>query len=197
MRDTFLITDGRGDVRRVRDLVASALAGGVRGIQLREPRLSARDLGELCRELMPRVEGVGGLLFVNDRVDVVAAGFAHGVQLGHRSLRPAEARGMLPEAALIGCSVHDLAQVAAGSDADFLILAPLFVTNSKPGVTPLGLDGARELIAASPRPVVVLGGIDASNVASAREIGASGVAVMSAVCDSNDPRSAAAALVAT
>ena len=46
-------------------------------------------------------------------------------------------------------------------------------------------------------PVILLGGIDASNAGSAREIGASGVAVMSAVWDASDPRSAAAALVAT
>jgi thiamine-phosphate pyrophosphorylase len=195
--DTMLITDGRGDPDRVIRVVAAALAGGVRGVQVREPSLSAREVCALCEELKPRVEAVGGELFVNDRVDVVAAGYAHGVQLGYRSLRPVAARRVLPASARVGYSVHDLAQIREGEAADFFILAPLFPTGSKPGVEPLGLDRAGELVAASPRPVVLLGGIDAANARSAREIGASGVAVMRAVCDADDPRSAAAALVAT
>lgn len=195
--DTFLITDGSGELARIHDIIAAALDGGVRGIQVREPSLSARQLCTLCADLKPRIDACGGVLVVNDRADVVAAGLAHGVQLGHRSLRPEAARRFLPRSAIIGCSVHDLSQIQEAVAADFVVLAPLFATGSKPGAEPLGLSRARELVSASLLPVILLGGIDVSNAGSAREIGASGVAVMSAVCDASDPRSAAAALVAT
>ena len=137
------------------------------------------------------------MLLVNDRVDVAAAGMVHGVHLGHRSLPPDTVRAILPEESIIGFSVHDAEQMAAGAAADYFILAPLFSTGSKPGARPLGLERARELLAAWPRPTFLLGGIDCTNVSAAREIGGQGVAVMSAVCDATDPRAAAAGLVAT
>jgi hypothetical protein len=109
--DTFLITDGSGELARIHGIISAALDGGVRGIQVREPSLSARQLCALCADLKPRIDACGGVLVVNDRADVVAAGLAHGVQLGHRSLRPEAARRFLPRSAIIGCSVHDLSQI--------------------------------------------------------------------------------------
>ena len=189
-----VVTDGRGDLERVVELVAAAVDGGARAVQLREPSWSARSMAIACERVRPRLHSVRGLLLVNDRADVVAAGLADGVQLGHRSLSPDAVRPFLPAGACIGFSAHDATQTRLGQSADFVILAPLFATACKPDVAPLGLRRAAELITASAVPVVLLGGIDAGNAAEAREIGSCGVAVMSAVCDATDPRSAAAAL---
>ena len=194
---TFLITDGRADLARLGDLLRAALDGGIRGVQIREPRLSARDLAALCSEWKTAFDTVDGLLMINDRVDVAAAGLTHGVHLGHRSLPPCTARAILPETSVIGFSVHDAEQMAGGAAADYFVLAPLFETTSKPLAQPLGLERARDLLVTRPRPTILLGGIDASNAGAAREIGGQGVAVMSAVCNATDPRAAAAELVAT
>ena len=80
--ELVLISDGLGDPNRLAKLVALAVTGGVRAVQLREPDMSARVLADLCRQLLPVLERVGGLLLVNDRADLVAAGLAHGVHLG-------------------------------------------------------------------------------------------------------------------
>jgi thiamine monophosphate synthase len=48
----------------------------------------------------------------------------------------------------------------------------------------------------APLPLVAIGGIDASRCAAAREAGAAGVAVISAVAGAADPLAAVRALVA-
>lgn len=194
---TVLLTDGRGDGERIVAIVRAAVAGGIRAVQLREFTMTARQIAELCAPLRDVLAPVGGSLIVNDRADVVAAGLADGVHLGHRSLGPAEVRKFLPQGALIGWSCHDAEGLRAAFAVDYVVLAPVFATTSKPDATPLGIERAAQLVAASPRSVVLLGGITPANVGQARQIGAYGVAAMGAVCDATDPQKAAAALVAS
>ena len=191
---TMLITDGVGDPSRIGTIVRAVVAGGVRAVQLREPKLSAQQLVELCVGLRPILAHEGGVLIVNDRADVVAAGFADGVHLGHRSLTPESVRAFLPPGCLVGWSAHSADELRRGASADYAILAPLFPTASKPGASPLGLETARDLVSISSCPVVLLGGVVPTNVQSARETGAVGVAAMSAFCGARDPRAAAEAL---
>ena len=54
----LLITDGRGDVARLEDIVTASLAGGVRAVQLREHAMSARRLAQICERLRPEFESV-------------------------------------------------------------------------------------------------------------------------------------------
>jgi len=194
---TVLLTDGRGDGERIVAIARAAVAGGIRAIQLREFEMTARQIAALCAPLRDLLAPVHGLLIVNDRADVVAAGLADGVHLGHRSLGPAEVREFLPAGALLGCSCHDAEELRAACLVDYVVLAPVFATNSKPGATPLGIEPAAQLVLSSPRPVVLLGGITPANVRQARQIGAYGVAAMGGVCDATDPQAVVAALVAS
>lgn len=175
------ITDGRGDLARIESLVDQALLGGVRAFQIREPQVDDDALAALCTRVHPRVRDAGGLLLLNARVALVASGFADGVQLPARAPDVAAVRARLPGGAVIGGSVHDRAEIEARSGADFLVLAPVLATRRKPGVEPLGLPRARELLAATARPVVWLGGFDAVTIASIGEgAGPCGLAVLSA-----------------
>ena len=193
---TVLITDSRGGYERLLRLCRAALAGGIRALQIREPVWSAAEVARACETLLPDVEACGGLLLVNDRADVAAAGLAHGVHLGTRSLRPDQVRPFVGERVLIGFSAHGGAEIeaAARQGADYVSLSPVWPTSSKPGAAALGPELARRLTAAAPLPVVWLGGIDAARVPECAA--AAGIAVVSAVCAADDPTAAAAALVA-
>ncbi len=177
------ITDGRGDLARIESLVDQALRGGVRAFQIREPQVDDEALAALCTRVHPRVRDAGGLLLLNARVALVASGFADGVHLPARAPDVAAVRARLPGHAVIGASVHDHAEIDARSDADFLVLAPVLATRSKPGVEALGLRRARELQAGTVRPMVWLGGFDAITIA-AIDAGPRpcGFAVLSAWC---------------
>lgn len=197
-----LVTDGRGDIARLERVVAAAVAAGVRCVQLREPQLSARGVMNACERLAPMLNAAGGLLLVNDRLDVVAAGFAHGGQVGHRTLPPDVARRLLGPHALLGYSAHDQAELdlAVVSDCDFALLSPVWPTSSKPGAPYLGLGRAANLTAKARLPVVWLGGIGASQLAELASVPASGrpvgFAVRSAIMEAQDPGEASQALLA-
>ena len=152
--------------------------------------MTARALGELCRALRPLVERADGLLLVNDRADLVAAGLAHGVHLGHRSLEPRQVRRFLPPDCLVGCSAHDPESLAAAAEqgADYASLSPVFPTGCKPGAAAIGPRAAEAWTRAARLPVIWLGGLDRAELGRLRDCGAHGFALRSALCDAADPR---------
>ena len=191
-----LVTDGRGDAARLCRLVAAAVDGGLRTVQLREPALPAADYASLCERLAAILRAVGGVLLLNDRVAAARAEVAAGVHLGARSMPVAEARARLGPAAWIGFSAHDAAEIAsaAAQGADYVSLSPVWPTTCKPGAPALGLPAALRIAQRAPLPVVLLGGIDERRAAELRGRWSGGVAVRSAICEAADPRPATAAL---
>ncbi len=192
-----LITDGAGDLDRIQTVVAAALAAGFAAVQLREPKLGARQLAALCERLWPRVLEHDALLLVNDRVDVAALDMAHGVHLGFRSLAPGHARQVLGAHKLVGFSAHDEAELswAMGQGVDYVILAPIFRSPTKPEARPLGIDRARTLVAAANVPAILLGGLNEHTLQEAVSVAAHGHAFISAVFQARDPEQAARRLV--
>jgi thiamine-phosphate diphosphorylase/hydroxymethylpyrimidine kinase/phosphomethylpyrimidine kinase len=173
------------------DLVTTAVAGGVRLIQLREKEGETRHLvatGERMREIC---HDHGALFIVNDRVDVAAACGADGVHLGQEDLPPRVARALLGPEAIIGVSVATLdeARLAVAAGADYLGLGPVYPTGSKDCSNALcGHDLLAEVARQAPIPVVAIGGITPGNTLPLLEAGAKGVAVISAYCGAPDPR---------
>lgn len=198
----LLVTDGRGDVGRLERIVGQAVAFGVRCVQLREPQLSARGLLHACERLAPLLQAVGGLLLVNDRLDVAAAGRAHGAQVGHRSLPPEVARAVLGPSAILGYSAHDQAELdlAVVADCDFALLSPVWSTTSKPDMPCLGVPRAANLTSKARLPVVWLGGVGVAQLAELASVPVAGrpigIAVRSGIMSAEDPGAAVAALLA-
>lgn len=160
---------------------ARAIAAGLSAILLREPALSDRATLELARALRLRL-GPHGYLAVHDRVHLAAAAGADAVQLGFRSLTPADARRVLAPGIAVGFSAHAGDALAAWEASDFLLLGPVFDTPSKRGLKePLGLAEFERECGRAPRPVWALGGITAANAAEVLARGARGVAVRGAL----------------
>jgi thiamine biosynthesis protein ThiS len=77
---------------------------------------------------------------------------------------------------------------------DYLLAGHVFATVSKPGRPPLGLDGLGAIVAASPAPVLAIGGITGERVAAVIAAGAAGIAVIGAISEAADPGRAASEL---
>jgi thiazole tautomerase (transcriptional regulator TenI) len=180
----------RGDFAARAGEVLAAGAGDV-AFHLRGPRTSGLRLNALASALVPLAREAGALLLVNDRVDVALAAGADGVQLGARSLSPADARGLLGGAPWVGASVHSPAQAEAAAleGADFLLAGTLYATASHPGRSGAGVGVLAEM-AGSGVPLVGIGGITPARVGSVRAAGAVGVAVLRGVWDSVRPSEA-------
>ena len=185
-------TDGRDLV----DVVERSLGAGLPALQLRDKDLDGRTLFALAERLRAATRNAGAMLFVNDRIDVAAAVGADGVQLGHASLPVAVARRLLPSGCLVGQSTHALDEVRA-SIADFVLFGPVFATPSKLAYgAPHGVDVLGNVAAVASVPMIAIGGIDPTNVASVCAAGAHGVAVIRAILGATDPAAATRTLLA-
>jgi thiamine-phosphate pyrophosphorylase len=168
------------------DVVARALDAGLPAVQLRDRDLAGRALHALAERLREATRRTGALLFVNDRVDVALAVGADGVQLGASTLPVDAVRALVPATMLVGESTHAPAEVAA-SHADFVVFGPVHDTPSKRGYGPAqGEARLRDAVVAATMPVLAIGGLDASNAASACAAGAYGVAVVRAILAADD-----------
>lgn len=177
---------------------ASALAAvGVGVMQLRLKRASDRECFEVQRTVSARLAGWDGLLVVNDRADLAhllqrearAAGRRHavGLHLGQTDLPPSIARAIVGPEVTIGCSTHDLAQLAAAlvEPVDHVAFGPVFATRTKDDPDPtVGLARLAEAAAithARGLPLVAIGGIDAGTAAEVVRAGADAFAVIAAL----------------
>ncbi|HEV2131732.1 MAG TPA: thiamine phosphate synthase, partial [Longimicrobiaceae bacterium] len=125
-------------------------------------------------------------LLINDRVDVALACGAHGVQLGARGLRAADARRLLGDRSLLGVSVHSSEEADAAAGADFLLVGTLFPTASHPERKGAGTQLLRRL-ANLALSQIGIGGITTERVAEVRRAGAAGIAVLSGVWQAEEP----------
>jgi thiamine-phosphate pyrophosphorylase len=187
----YLITDRMQTAgRALPAVVADALRGGLRAVQLREKDLAAGQLFELARELRRLTREYGARLLINDRIDVALAVAADGVHLGKAGLPVAEARRILGSERLIGYSAHstDEAVQAQRDGADFVTLGPVYPTPSKALYgEPLGLSALTEAARVVTIPVFALGGVKPASVAEVLSAGAQGVALISAIMAAPDP----------
>ena len=182
----LVITDRRQAREPIEMVAEAAFAGGCRWLSLREKDLDALSREALLRRLVTIGRRFGATVMVHEDIDAAIAAAACGVHLPS-GVSPAAARRRLGASALIGCSTHDGRELAAAEGADYATLSPVFPSASKPGYGPtLGIARFTEATAAARFPVIALGGVDATNIASCIAAGAAGVAVMGGVMAATD-----------
>lgn len=182
-----LTSSGLVPERGHRDVAIAAVAGGATAVQLRAKELDDAELLPLAEELSSRCRAAGVLFVVNDRVDVALESGADGLHVGQADELEHVRERVGPEIVL-GISVQDArqAQAAELAGADYLGVT-VWSTPTKPEAIPRGVEGVREVVAATALPVVGIGGIEAANAAEVLVAGAAGVAVISAVGAAEDP----------
>lgn len=173
-------------------VLEEALEGGVRAIQLREKDLEGRDLLDLAWRVKRLCDRYQADLFINDRVDVAMATQSHAHLTAH-SIPTEVVRSLVSPETKLGVSTHRLAEAetAARSGADFVVFGPVYETPSKiPYGDPQGVRALREVAASVPVPVFGIGGIKLDRIPELRTHGATRIALISAILEAPDPRSA-------
>ena len=181
-------------------VVSSAVAGGVRMVQLRDKQSDTDRRIALLQRLRSSVPD-DVMVIVNDDVRAAVAVPGVGVHVGPDDDHPARVRELLGSDAVIGWSIHDRDQLDdrdALLACDYVAASPVWPTPTKTDTSaPWGLDGVRALRSVLPQdvPLIGIGGINARNAAEVIIAGAAGVAVVSAIASAVDPQAAAAELV--
>lgn len=195
----YLITDRHqsGGLRLI-DIVEEALKGGVRAVQLREKDLSSRELYELAYDMRKLTAQYSARLIINDRVDIALAVDADGVHLATTSMPIHRVRKLLGNSKLIGLSCHNQvnAIMAQENGADFITFGPVYYTPSKANYgKPVGVELLDTVTHLLDIPVFALGGIKRDNIHEVIAAEAAGIALVSAIIASDDPRSEAETMI--
>jgi thiamine-phosphate pyrophosphorylase len=185
----LLLTDRKQTRRPLEEVLAQACAGGCRWISIREKDLPRPDQIALAEALHPIAQRAGARLILHGDAELAHKAGLKGVHLASGSDFRA-ARRLLGPDALIGLSIHSVAEAADLDPAalDYTMAGPIFVTASKPGYgPPLGPNGVAAIAQTSSVPVIGVGGISADNVAAVMRAGIAGIAVMGSVMRARDP----------
>ena len=196
----YLITNRhQTNGRPLTDVVAAALQGGVKAVQLREKDLPDDELLELALALRRLTMEFGARLLINSRLDICLAVGADGVHTGAGGPSPAELRSSQGQGLLIGYSSHGLVEAcsAEAAGASFVTFGPVYPTPSKAAYgDPLGPASVKQVCERLKIPVFALGGITLEKIGEVMANGIHGIALISAVMAAPYPRNGSPSLAA-
>ena len=184
------ITDA-GASTPVAQQILKVIDGGCRWIQIKMDDASDDEIRKVVEAVMPTCIEKEVFLILNDRVDLAKELNVGGVHLEKGDIPPSKARMDLGPAAVIGVSVHTLADVLAVSalDIDYFTLTPYAdATNPE---NALGVDGVKAICKGMldnqvTIPHVAAGGIRFEDVAPLLTTGVNGLAVSKAIAEADD-----------
>lgn len=165
---------------------------GITHLQLRQKNWSASSLLSLGRELQDLLQPYSVPLIINDNLHLALELNADGLHLGQKDGDPDAARAILGADKIIGISIENntqLEQANLSHSINYVAASAVFPSKSKNNVEHIwGLDGLAKFCQMSYHPVIAIGGINLSNIAQVGAIPISGVAVISAIHEADNPR---------
>ncbi|MBP2144120.1 thiamine-phosphate pyrophosphorylase [Methanococcus voltae] len=181
----YIITDSRFGSEV--DQVKQALEGGATSIQLRLKNVSTRYFLDTAKSLRKLTTDYDALFFVNDRLDIAIASNADGVHVGMDDMPVEHVKEIAPNL-IVGSSAYNIAEANYGinAGADYLGVGAVYSTNTKLDARYLGVDGLRNISKAVKLPIVAIGGINHQNCEDVLNCNVQGLAVISAILNSED-----------
>lgn len=176
--DSYLITPAELEPAELLRGVRTAVASGIRLIQLRAPNMFDPQYRDLATDIQGLCAGKAQLMLKGPLEwlgDFPAAGW----HLTSEQLRKYAANGRpFPKNRWLAASCHCAEELAlaAAMDVDFVTLSPVQATQTHPEATPLGWDVAGELLRGCNLPAFLLGGVGPDERQRAWQAGAQGVA---------------------
>jgi thiamine-phosphate pyrophosphorylase len=187
----YLVTDpDLGGNRRLVDVVAAAIHGGVTLVQMRDKKAEGRALLEQAQALKALLDPLGVPLLINDRIDIALAAGAAGCHVGQTDLPADEARALLGPDAILGVSIDAVEQARAADPEylDYVAFGPFAATATKGDAgAPIGAAGLAAVRELTALPLVAIGGVNEANLGDAIRAGADGIAVVAAIMAATDP----------
>ncbi len=173
------------------NLLPNLLAAGVTSVQLREKKASLEKIEACAKKLVALLRPRHTPLIINDHVDLVEKTGADGVHLGQQDCPYREARRILGPEKIIGLSIETKLQAvqAKSFDVNYFGVGPVFDTPTKKDAAPsIGLIGLSHIASLLyPKPIIAIGGIQATHMNDLLKNGAHGAAVISAILNASDP----------
>lgn len=180
------------------NVIEQSIIGGVSIVQIREKDSSTRDFLSLAKKSKKITDSYDVPLIINDRIDVAQAIDADGVHLGQDDMPCKVARRILGPDKTIGISVHTYNEAlkAQYDGADYLGVGAIYATDTKSDADIATHDELLMIRDNIEIPRVAIGGIKKSNAKKiVNTYDFDGIAIVSAIMKSNNPRKAAMKLL--
>ena len=186
-KKVYLVTDYRIPFNELMEKTEEALKFGVRLVQYRDKNVDTKIMCERGNLLLKLCEKYNAIFLVNDRVDVALAVNAHGVHLGQDDMDCKVARNLLGDNKIIGLSTKKLeeSKKAFEDGADYLGCGAIYSTDTK-DTSVISMDALKEIKDNIKLPIYGIGGINTSNITEELKSVLDGVAVITAILNSNN-----------
>jgi thiamine-phosphate pyrophosphorylase len=163
--------------------IAAACENGVTMVQLREKMLSTRAYFELAQRVKLITDRYQIPLIIDDRVDICLAVDAAGVHIGDDELPVAMTRQLIGPDKVLGVSTKtvETAVAAVAAGADYLGGGAIFPTQTKANAAVTPIATLKAITAQVAVPVVAIGGVKEANLATFKDTGIAGVAIVSEI----------------
>lgn len=182
-----------------KNFIFHAVQGGVSSVQLRVKNKTYSEILLLATELKALLKPLNIPLIINDHLEIAKKIDADGLHLGQSDYSPSEARRELGTDKIIGWSVETLEELNAANQLtciNYIAASAVFSSKTKQDCKTIwGLHGLQKIVKISKHPVIAIGGINETNIQKVIACGVQGIAVVSAIHDSSDPKKAAADLI--
>ncbi|MEX3744649.1 MULTISPECIES: thiamine phosphate synthase [Lysinibacillus] len=179
-------------IQKPLNVLEKALQSGITMFQFREKgpnTLTGQAYENFAQECQKLCQQYNVPFIVNDDVELAVKLGADGVHIGQEDLPVSMVREKIGSM-ILGVSVHSQAelQTALQYGADYVGIGPIFATSSKKDAKPpSGTKFLQQVRIQYPElPIVAIGGLNCSNAHTVFKAGADGIAVISAICESED-----------
>ena len=172
-------------------IVSELAENGLDVFQLRAKSMKDIEMIELIKDIRLATSNCDMKLCINDNVNVASKckGLIDILHLGQTDMDPNEAKKLIDQNIQIGLSITNENQLGnIPNCVNYLGVGPIFPTDSKGDASePMGSNTLKEIINKTNLPVVAIGGISIDNIYDLFKLGVSGVAVISAILNENNP----------
>ena len=177
-------------------IIEEACKGGVTLVQLREKERSELDYLLLSQKVKQITDRFDIPLIIDDRIDIAIAADAAGVHVGQNDIPVKYARQILGKNKIVGATVKTIeqARIAKEEGADYFGVGAIYPTTTKVVTILTEVSMLNEISCETNMPVAAIGGLNQTNIDVLYDSMADGIAVVSAIMKSENPRESARTL---
>ena len=186
----YLVTDRRNKTtEEFLKIIEESIQGGVTVVQLREKDTPTKEFYQIAIKLKEITQKYKIPLIINDRIDIALAIECEGVHLGQDDMPVEIARKILGKDKLIGVSAHNIeeAKKAVLDGADYIGSGAVFPTSTKNDASDVPIEKLKDITNSINIPTVAIGGIKSENIKQLENTNISGISVVSAIMESENP----------
>ena len=186
----YLVTDNSEDEEKFLKTIEEAIIGGVSIVQIREKTANTIDFYNLALKVKEITRKYNVPLIINDRVDIAIAIDADGVHVGQSDMPCDITRKLIGKEKILGVSASNIneAKKAEKDGADYIGSGAIFPTATKDDASKITKKDLKDIVNSTNIPVVAIGGITLENAYELKNTGISGLSVVSAIMNSENPK---------